>query len=282
MGEIWNNNSDHSEFIFWHTEALIRTRPPKNAPHLDQALNLHIPNLFQSGMYLGENVEHHLLGSNLQRADVFSVNNLHDIPRIVMHTKNDHLSFGVKFVEDHYEPDFMWAPQSIRLGYIFEAKHLELELETLLESMINSLSRVGEILADGFTNFSESLEENFHSTCFSERSVNISDSIPIMELSDFVPGCLYADLNYITQDFFQSSHANLEQALQTNDLEGITTGLQELQSVMNDGCGTSFMSAANSLFYLQFTKLSESQRDIIYLKKMKSTYARSNNENRNR
>ena len=269
MGEIWVDKTDHREFIFWHTEALIRTRPAKNDAHLDPALRLHIPSLFQSAMYLGENVEHHLLGSNLQRGDVFSANNLHDIPRIVMHTESDFLSFGIKFVEDHYEPDFMWAPQSIRLGYIFEPRHLDLELEILLESIINSLSRVGEILADGFCNFSESSEENFQSICFSDRSMVITDSIATMELGDFVPGSLYVELNYMTQDFFQSSYSNLEHAIQTNNLEGITTGLEGLQCVMNEGCGDSFMSAANSLFYIQFRGLSESQRDVNWLRDAK-------------
>ena len=268
-GEIWMDNTDHSEFIFWHTEALIRTRPPKNDAHSDQALRLHIPRLFQSAMYLGENVEHHLSDSNLQRSAAFSANNRHDIPRIVMHTESDCLSFGLKFVEDHYEPDFMWAPQSIRLGYVFEPRHLDLELEIMLESVINSLSRVTEILADGYCNFSESSEENFQSVCFSDRSKFISDSIPAMELGDFVPGFLYSELNYMTQDFFQSSHINLEHALEVNDLEQIANGLKGLQSVMNEGCGPSFMSAANSLFYFQFTKLSESQRDVSWLRDAK-------------
>jgi len=265
MGEVWRDNTDQSEFIYWHTEALVRTRYPQNAPELDLALSLHIPNLFQSAMYLGENVVYQLRDTNVQRSDVFSVNNAHDIPRIAMHIENDCFIFGLNFVEDHYEPKFMWAPQSIRLGYILEVKHMELELQSRFGSIIDSLSGIGEILADGFCNFSERAEGDFQSICFSDRSLSSSSSTPVMELGDFVPGCLYADLNYLTEYYFESSHSILKQALEVNDLGQIKVGLNGLQNVMNDGCGLAFMSAANSLFYIQLTELSEDQRVTNWL-----------------
>ena len=225
MGEVWRDNTDQSEFIYWHTEALVRTRYPRNAPESDLALSLHIPNLFQSAMYLGENVANQLRDSNVQRSEVFSVNKNHNIPRIAMHIENDCFIFGVNFIEDHYEPKFMWAPQSIRLGYIFEANHLELELPNQFEAIIKSLSGIGEILADGFCNFSERAEGDFQSICFSDRSLSSSSLPPIMELGDFVPGCLYADLNYLTEHYFESSHSILKQALEVNDLEQMKVGL---------------------------------------------------------
>ena len=265
MGEVWRDNTDQSEFIYWHTEALVRTRYPRNAPESDLALSLHIPNLFQSAMYLGENVANQLRDSNVQRSEVFSVNKNHNIPRIAMHIENDCFIFGVNFIEDHYEPKFMWAPQSIRLGYIFEANHLELELPNQFEAIIKSLSGIGEILADGFCNFSERAEGDFQSICFSDRSLSSSSLSPIMELGDFVPGCLYADLNYLTEHYFESSHSILKQALEVNDLEQMKVGLNGLQNVMNDGCGLTFMSAANSLFYIQLTELSENQRVTNWL-----------------
>jgi hypothetical protein len=265
MGEVWRDNIDQSEFIYWHTEALVRTRHPQNAPELDVALSLHIPNLLQSAMYLGENVANQLRVTKVRRGEVFSVNKTYNIPRIAMHIENDCFTFGLNFVEDHYEPKFMWAPQSIRLGYIFEAKHMELDLQSQFESIINSLSGIGEILADGFCNFSERAEGDFQSICFSDRSLSSFSSIPVMQLGDFVPGCLYADLNYLTEHYFESSHSILKQALEVNDLEQMKVGLNGLQNVMNDGCGLTYMSAANSLFYIQLTELSENQRDTNWL-----------------
>jgi hypothetical protein len=260
MGEVWRDNTDQSEFIYWHTEAIVRTRYPRNAPELDLALSLHIPNLFQSAMYLGESAENQLRDTNAQRSEVFSVNKTHNIPRIAMHIENDCFIFGLKFVEDHYEPKFMWAPQSIRLGYIFEANHIELELQSQFESIINSMPGIGEILADGFCNFSERAEGDFQSICHSDRFLSSSSSTPVMQSGDFVPGCLYAHLNYLSEDCFESSHSILKQALDVNDLKEIKVGLNGLQNVMNDGCGPTFMSAANSLFYIQLTELSEDQR----------------------
>lgn len=265
MGEVWRDNTDQSEFIYWHTEALVRTRYPRNASELDVALSLHIPNLFQSAIYLGENVANQMQVTNVQRSEVFSANKTDNIPRIAMHIENDCFTFGLNFVENHYEPQFMWAPQSIRLGYIFEAKHMELDLQNQFESIIKSLKGIGEILADGFCNFSERAEGDFQSICFSDRSLSSSSSTPDIQLGDFVPGCLYAHLNYLSEHYFQSSHSILKQALEEKDLEQTKVGLNGLKNVMNDGCGLAFMSAANSLFYIQLSELSEDQRDLNWL-----------------
>ena len=252
MGEVWRDNSNGKEFIYWHIDALVRTRPPLLKPENDLATKLFIPYIFQSASYLSESPFPSTPIVMKSREAQFGYSDKKDIPKIAIHTENNCRNFGTTYEGDQMQAIFLWTPQITRYGYIFEEKDISGTMDEALITVFDALPKVGDILADGYCNWGPDSELSFQASCFADRSIFSPEEYAPIFIGEYVPGSIYAELDFRALHVYNNSYQALYEGMQEDNEELVNAGLSGFYDLMNYGCGSSVGHSVNALIFAQF------------------------------
>lgn len=252
MGEVWRDNSNGKEFIYWHIDALVRTRPPLLKPENDLAIKLFIPYIFQSASYLSESPFPSTPIVMKSREAQFGFADKKDIPKIAIHTENNCRNFGTTYEGDQMQAIFLWTPQITRYGYIFEEKDISGTMDEALITVFDALPKVGDILADGYCNWGPDSELSFQASCFADCSIFSPEEYAPIFIGEYVPGSLYAELDFRALHVYNNSYQALHEGMQVDNAELVNAGVSGLYDLINNGFGSSIAHSVNSLIYAQF------------------------------
>ena len=252
MGEVWRDNSNGKEFIYWHIDALVRTRPPLLKPENDLATKLFIPYIFQSASYLSESPFPSTPIVMKSREAQFGCADKKDIPKIAIHTENNCRNFGTTYEGDQMQAIFLWTPQITRYGYIFEEKDISGTMDEALITVFDALPKVGDILADGYCNWGPDSELSLQASCFADRSIFSPEEYAPIFIGEYVPGSIYAELDFRALHVYNNSYQALYEGMQEDNEELVNAGLSGFYDLMNYCCGSSVGHSVNALIFAQF------------------------------
>ena len=252
MGEVWKDNSNGQEFIYWHIDALVRTRPPILKPENDLATKLYLPYLFQSASYLSESPFPSTPIVMKSREAQFGYTDKKDIPKIAIHTENNCRNFGTTYEGDQMQAIFLWTPQITRYGYVFEDKDISGTMDEALITVFDALPKVGDILADGYCNWGPDSELSFQASCFADRSLFSPEEYAPIFIGEYVPGSIYAELDFRALHVYNNSYQALYEGMQEDNEELVNAGMGGFYDLINNGCGSSVGHSVNALIFAQF------------------------------
>ena len=252
MGEVWKDNSNGQEFIYWHIDALVRTRPPILKPENDLATKLYLPYLFQSASYLSESPFPSTPIVMKSREAQFGYTDKKDIPKIAIHTENNCRNFGTTYEGDQMQAIFLWTPQITRYGYIFEEKDISGTMDEALITVFDALPKVGDILADGYCNWGPDSELSFQASCFADRSLFSPEEYAPIFIGEYVPGSIYAELDFRALHVYNNSYQAFYEGMQEDNEELVNAGMGGFYDLINNGCGSSVGHSVNALIFAQF------------------------------
>ena len=252
MGEVWKDNSNGKEFIYWHIDALVRTRPPILKPENDLATKLYLPYLFQSASYLSESPFPSTPIVMKSREAQFGYTDKKDIPKIAIHTENNCRNFGTTYEGDQMQAIFLWTPQITRYGYVFEEKDIHGTMDEALITVFDALPKVGDILADGYCNWGPDSELSFQASCFADRSLFSPEEYAPIFIGEYVPGSIYAELDFRALHVYNNSYQALYEGMQEDNEELVNAGVGGFYDLINNGCGASVGHSVNALIFAQF------------------------------
>ena len=252
MGEVWKDNSNGQEFIYWHIDALVRTRPPILKPENDLATKLYLPYLFQSASYLSESPFPSTPIVMKSREAQFGYTDKKDIPKIAIHTENNCRNFGTTYEGDQMQAIFLWTPQITRYGYVFEDKDISGTMDEALITVFDALPKVGDILADGYCNWGPDSELSFQASCFADRSLFSPEEYAPIFIGEYVPGSIYAELDFRALHVYNNSYQALYEGMQEDNEELVNAGVGGFYDLINNGCGASVGHSVNALIFAQF------------------------------
>ena len=252
MGEVWKDNSNGQEFIYWHIDALVRTRPPILKPENDLATKLYLPYLFQSASYLSESPFPSTPIVMKSREAQFGYTDKKDIPKIAIHTENNCRNFGTTYEGDQMQAIFLWTPQITRYGYVFEEKDIHGTMDEALITVFDALPKVGDILADGYCNWGPDSELSFQASCFADRSLFSPEEYAPIFIGEYVPGSIYAELDFRALHVYNNSYQAFYEGMQEDNEELVNAGMGGFYDLINNGCGSSVGHSVNALIFAQF------------------------------
>ena len=252
MGEVWKDNSNGQEFIYWHIDALVRTRPPILKPENDLATKLYLPYLFQSASYLSESPFPSTPIVMKSREAQFGYTDKKDIPKIAIHTENNCRNFGTTYEGDQMQAIFLWTPQITRYGYVFEDKDISGTMDEALITVFDALPKVGDILADGYCNWGPDSELSFQASCFADRSLFSPEEYAPIFIGEYVPGSIYAELDFRALHVYNNSYQAFYEGMQEDNEELVNAGMGGFYDLINNGCGSSVGHSVNALIFAQF------------------------------
>ena len=252
MGEVWKDNSNGQEFIYWHIDALVRTRPPILKPENDLATKLFLPYLFQSASYLSESPFPSTPIVMKSREAQFGYADKKDIPKIAIHTENNCRNFGTTYEGDQMQAIFLWTPQITRYGYVFEEKDISGTMDEALITVFDALPKVGDILADGYCNWGPDSELSFQASCFADRSLFSPEEYAPIFIGEYVPGSIYAELDFRALHVYNNSYQAFYEGMQEDNEELVNAGMGGFYDLINNGCGSSVGHSVNALIFAQF------------------------------
>ena len=252
MGEVWKDNSNGQEFIYWHIDALVRTRPPILKPENDLATKLYLPYLFQSASYLSESPFPSTPIVMKSREAQFGYTDKKDIPKIAIHTENNCRNFGTTYEGDQMQAIFLWTPQITRYGYVFEDRDIHGTMDEALITVFDALPKVGDILADGYCNWGPDSELSFQASCFADRSLFSPEEYAPIFIGEYVPGSIYAELDFRALHVYNNSYQALYEGMQEDNEELVNAGVGGFYDLINNGCGSSVGHSVNALIFAQF------------------------------
>ena len=252
MGEVWKDNSNGQEFIYWHIDALVRTRPPILKPENDLATKLYLPYLFQSASYLSESPFPSTPIVMKSREAQFGYTDKKDIPKIAIHTENNCRNFGTTYEGDQMQAIFLWTPQITRYGYVFEDKDISGTMDEALITVFDALPKVGDILADGYCNWGPDSELSFQASCFADRSLFSPEEYAPIFIGEYVPGSIYAELDFRALHVYNNSYQAFYEGMQEDNEELVNAGVGGFYDLINNGCGASVGHSVNALIFAQF------------------------------
>ena len=252
MGEVWKDNSNGQEFIYWHIDALVRTRPPILKPENDLATKLYLPYLFQSASYLSESPFPSTPIVMKSREAQFGYTDKKDIPKIAIHTENNCRNFGTTYEGDQMQAIFLWTPQITRYGYVFEDRDIHGTMDEALITVFDALPKVGDILADGYCNWGPDSELSFQASCFADRSLFSPEEYAPRFIGEYVPGSIYAELDFRALHVYNNSYQAFYEGMQEDNEELVNAGMGGFYDLINNGCGSSVGHSVNALIFAQF------------------------------
>ena len=252
MGEVWKDNSNGQEFIYWHIDALVRTRPPILKPENDLATKLFIPYIFQSASYLSESPFPSTPIVMKSREAQFGYTDKKDIPKIAIHTENNCRNFGTTYEGDQMQAIFLWTPQITRYGYVFEDRDIHGTMDEALITVFDALPKVGDILADGYCNWGPDSELSFQASCFADRSLFSPEEYAPIFIGEYVPGSIYAELDFRALHVYNNSYQAFYEGMQEDNEELVNAGMGGFYDLINNGCGSSVGHSVNALIFAQF------------------------------
>jgi hypothetical protein len=111
---------------------------------------------------------------------------------------------------------------------------------------------VGDILADGYCNWGPDSELSFQASCFADRSIFSPEEYAPIFIGEYVPGSIYAELDFRALHVYNNSYQALHEGMQEDNEELVNAGLSGFYDLINNGYGSSVAHSVNTLIFAQF------------------------------
>ncbi len=245
FGEAWCDQSTGHNFLFWHFDALIRTRPSVTAASPNPKQSTALPKFFTAAWYLSETPTTINHSNKISRKDHFATE---FPPKIAFHTEVNHFHAALAGENGNQEIDYFWTPETIRYGYIFdEVKDLS-DMESAISEASSALPKVADILVDGFSNYQGLDAQSFQGLC---AAVFKSGNLKNYEKGIFIPGPIHIDMDMQSIYIYSVGQQLFYEALQSKKKDQLLVAINAYQEVFTKGTGASVVHALNTYVYAQ-------------------------------
>ena len=249
LGEVWRNKKTGKEFVYWHFDALVRSRRSLKPSGVDASEKYFMPYIFQSAGYLSETIFPSVGVVMTTREKQFGVEKPSQIPALTFHTEENHRVFSVASTPNGFSADYIWSPSTTRYGYIFEENQVNESMDSALITVLDALPKVADILADGYCNWPPGSEIDFQASCLSDVSIFDDSNTADFHRGIIVPGPLYSELDIRTMQVYDACSRAFHEAIAKNDIEALDVIVPSLHGLIALGSGAIVSHCANTFFY---------------------------------
>ena len=269
VGEAWKYNESEKVFIYWHIQALNHTRHFHLKPH--PSFQFFIPHLLQSAAFLSESSDPDYLSVLISREAIFGCTENVSAPQIALHLVRDHHNVAILFDEEcNGEFNFMWSAETVRYGYVFPEVSDIAEIEIQIAVASTSLSKVAEILADGYSNHDSSESKNFQEVTFADDFIYNEGAIEHFARGRYVAGPISQFIDLEGYFLYSKIDEIQDEALVAKDAASLRLALNGYQEIISNGSGIALAYALNRYVYAMLNSagpvlgLSASERAGFY------------------
>lgn len=249
LGEVWRNKKTGKEFVYWHFDALVRSRTSLRPSGVDASEQYFMPYIFQSAAYLSETMFPSVGVVMTTREKQFGVEKISQIPALTFHTEESHRVFSVVSTSKGFSADYIWSPSTTRYGYIFNENQVGESMDAALITVLDALPKVGDILADGYCNWPPGSDLDFQASSLSDISIFDDSNTADFHRGIIIPGPLYSELDMRTMQVYDACSRAFHEAISKNDIEALDLLLPALHNIIALGTGAIVSHAANTFFY---------------------------------
>lgn len=243
-GQVFKSKKSGKEFVYWHIDALVNTRYFTEEPKNNLALRIGIPHYLQTAMYLAETpFPSSLISGMTSRESSFGIDGA-KTPRPLIRHQRDGISVARIDSDQGPQAVSLWAPELIQLGYLFSDDMSDEEMYESLPTACDGISKIAEIIVDGFANWRPGSDLDFQACLMSEYPFD--ETPEDFKFGALVPGVIYGVLCQRTLQAYGESYSALQDAIAKNDGEGIRSNLIQFLILVDSGIGSSICHAANS------------------------------------
>lgn len=248
IGEAWRENEGGKEFIYWHIDALNHTRYFHLKPH--PSIQFFLPHLLQSAAFLSESSNPDSLELSILRDAMFGVSNGVSAPQIAMHVEQNHHHPAI-VIDDQGDGDFyfMWSPETIRYGYVFQEVKDISTLEIAIAVATSSMPRVAEILVDGYSNHDGVEVNSFQEITFADDYIYKEGALDHFARGRFVAGPISQFVDFETHRLYEKIDEIQDAALAKKDAAALRLALNGYQEIISNGSGLTIAYALNRYVY---------------------------------
>lgn len=260
-GQIFRNLNSKKEIVFWHIDALAKSRPSFNSEHFNVSKQIMIPHLLQSACYLAETPFPSTSMVTFSRsiasenADISKLRPAIRIqsdaflqglfPANALSFSGDNGIGGGNASQGRLASLAVWTPELVQFGYIFQESMTDQEIYELLRIACDGLPKVLEILTDGYCNWPKGTDLDFQASLLSEAAL-------APEEEDFcsgkwIPGQLYGEFFKRSIDLYDATYSLLQKSLEKSDTSSVVSCFRNLEKIARRGIGSIFLHAANTL-----------------------------------
>ena len=244
-GRIYRSESTGEEKIYWHIEALVRTRYIGETSESNISRKVRIPALLQSILYVSETKFPSSFVS-MPRSLSFEIEfeESHKIPMPYIQVEEN---VRASYVDSNNSREVLtfFAPEVTRLGYIVESSLSDEDLRKFIPTLLDSLMQVPNILVDGFANWNDGTEVPFQNVTGSDLSR--AETSKSGEVGAIVPGAIYGALCARSNREYERIYTNLTQVEGSKDLELLDSVITDFIILASFGIGEIFSHSVNSL-----------------------------------
>ena len=247
-GELWRDNKSGSNFIYWHIDALSNTRHLHLKPH--PSIQYFLPLLFQSAAFLSESSNPDTLAITPTRKQIFGVDDDSLMPALTFQLEKDYYH-AVFILNEDGEPElqFEWTAETVRYGYVFKEIDDISTIEIAIAVTTTALTKVAEILVDGFSNHPKGAGGSFQEITFSELSLYKSGALEHFEIGSFVPGPISQYINFDSVLVYIKCETLRSESIMNKDVNKMRLALNGYQEIISKGSGAAVPHSLNNYVY---------------------------------
>ena len=246
LGRIYRHPITKKEAIYWHIEALTRTRYA-DKDEAESSIKCLIPVGLQNILYICETKFPSSFVA-LSRSLSFDVDPSRSsrIPKPYIQLKKNTGSLYVE-PENTTKVVSYVAPELYRLGYVLNDDLTDDEIYDFLPNIVNSLMKLPDVLLDGFSNNND--EDNVDFQTRLGTSLNSNTEERFGKQGFLVPGIIHGALVIRSSLRYSQLYDDLHQAFNNGNSQAIDSAIDGLVELIGTAVGETFLHAANTLAY---------------------------------
>ena len=245
IGRVYKSEATGEEKIYWHIEALARTRYPlaDREPHFSNLVM--IPSLLQSVFYVCETKFPSSLVT-MPRSMAFEVDHekTPELPQPYIQTQRNARATYIDKANLGQVLTFV-VPELTRLGYIITENYSEEDLKQYIPTMFDTLMRIPNVLLDGFANWDIDSQVPFQGRLGAD--IAFMGETPANRCGFMVPAFIYGKLSWRTKERYNAAFRILMQGEESKNMELIDKSIDEFMALATFGVGEVFAHATNTL-----------------------------------
>jgi hypothetical protein len=254
IGRIYKSTTTGEELIYWHIEALVRTRyaAKDRLPHFSNLIR--IPSLLQNFFYLCETPFPSSMVT-MPRSMAYGVDfeQIPRIPRPLIQIEEDARAIYID-INNIGQANTYFAPELTRLGYVIKDDLSDDELRTYIPGMFDTLMQIPNLILDGFSNHDFDAELSFQARLGTD--IAFVEELLHAECGWIVPAMIYGALCERSNRRYNEIYPLLKQAIEVKNVEDLDRVIDSFIKLTVLAVGEIFGHTVNTL---AFTVINEKQ-----------------------
>jgi len=245
-GEVFRSKKSGKDVVFWGIDALASTRPRTSVSNAAFSNELLIPHQLQVATYLAETDFPYAITGSMglaKRATSFGDNVEHLVRPVTRHIRDGRV-IGLENGSNSYQAIATWAPDVWQHGYIFDERMTDEEIYSQLPTVSNGLSKIAEILVDGYCNWPAGSDLDFQVVLWSDYALCAENDY--YRNGAIIPGVLYWELAQRSINRYNEAYQAIHQEIDEDVRDQASDALMVL---LYEGVGSTFLNAGNSWAY---------------------------------